>query len=60
MYGFLYMNNGVRLFHSSDLEDMRDALLSDDDDGPDGGVAIAHPKTAQRSDSNLPVAVGYV
>ncbi len=36
---YLYMQTGLNHFHSTDLADMRRALLDEDQDGPDGGSA---------------------
>ncbi|WP_372574604.1 hypothetical protein [Ruegeria jejuensis] len=47
MFGFIDVNKSVRILHSSDLDDMRDAILSDDEDGPDGGTPCARSKEAQ-------------
>lgn len=34
---YLYVQTGLNHFHSTDLGDMRRALLDEDEDGPDGG-----------------------
>ncbi len=31
MFGFEFLNYGAQILHNKDLEDMRDAILSDDD-----------------------------
>lgn len=36
---YLYTQTGLNHFHSTDLDDMRRALLDEDQDGPDGGSA---------------------
>ena len=36
---YLYRQTGLNHFHSTDLADMRRALLDEDQDGPDGGSA---------------------
>ncbi|MEX0347913.1 MAG: hypothetical protein AB3N15_00680 [Paracoccaceae bacterium] len=47
MFGILDMNKAVNMLHSTDLVDMREAMLSDDEDGPDGGSPNAHKNEAQ-------------
>ncbi|MCE8506939.1 hypothetical protein KBY28_00605 [Ruegeria pomeroyi] len=37
MFRLVFMTTGLRWLHSPDLGDMRRAILSEDDDGPDGG-----------------------
>ena len=34
---YLYVQTGLNHFHSTDLADMRRALVDEDQDGPDGG-----------------------
>ncbi|MCZ0962753.1 hypothetical protein [Paracoccus benzoatiresistens] len=36
---YIYVQTGLNHFHSTDLNDMRSALLDEDQDGPDGGSA---------------------
>lgn len=44
MFQMMYHNPGFPRLHSTDLTDMRAALLDDgdDDDGPDGGSPNVH------------------
>lgn len=39
MFGFEFLNYGAQILHSKDLEDMRAALLSDDDQEVDCNVS---------------------
>ncbi|MCL6283899.1 hypothetical protein M3P21_10190 [Ruegeria sp. 2012CJ41-6] len=51
MFGFLDMKQVVNMLHSTDLVDMRDAILSDDEDGPDGGSPCAREEKVE-NDAN--------
>lgn len=55
MFQIMYHNPGFPRLHSTDLTDMRAALLDDDDDddGPDGGSPNVHvlPQQRARTDS---------
>lgn len=48
MFGFFDVNKSVRILHSSDLADMREAILTDDEDGPDGGSPCADDGTEEQ------------
>ncbi|SDD77072.1 hypothetical protein [Ruegeria marina] len=37
MFRLVFMTTGLRWLHSLDLNDMRNAIAPEDDDGPDGG-----------------------
>lgn len=37
-FRYVYLKTGLRRFHSTDLTDMQDAILGEDQDGPDGGT----------------------
>ncbi len=39
MFGFEFLNYGAQILHSKDLEDMRSAILSDDDQEIDCNVS---------------------
>ena len=50
---YLFRQTGLNHFHSTDLADMRRALLDEDQDGPDGGSAdvtarLALPRRLKR------------
>ena len=51
LFQLLFQNTGMSCLHSPDLSDMRQALLDEDDDGPDGGS----PFTAQVTTSAGPL-----
>lgn len=48
MFRYLYHQTGLNHFHSTDLDDMRRALLDEDQDGPDGGCPDAMPGRVTR------------
>ena len=55
-FRYIYKNSGLNRLHSTDLTDMRQALVGEDDDGPDGGSPFgrstkpqAHSKTVTLS-----------
>lgn len=37
MFPQVYQWTGLRYFHSTDIRDMKQAILEDEEDGPDGG-----------------------
>ena len=41
-FHYIYRHSAINRMHSPDLTDMRRAILEEDDDGPDGGFAVAH------------------
>lgn len=49
MFRMVFMTTGLRWLHSTDLGDMRNAILSEDDDGPDGGGIRPAGLRARRS-----------
>lgn len=60
----LYHSTGLNRFHSTDLTDMQDAILGEDQDGPDGGtphVAVSPlrgargPRTARAKVHRIPI-----
>ncbi|TMV06417.1 hypothetical protein FGK63_14820 [Ruegeria sediminis] len=52
MFDVVYRTTGLRWMHSSDIEDMRSAIIDDDDDdGPDGGSPVVHGTRPERSDT---------
>lgn len=48
MFPQVYQLTGLRYFHSTDLRDMRKAILEDEEDGPDGGSPHVNQQQAQR------------
>ncbi|MFA3917654.1 hypothetical protein [Ruegeria hyattellae] len=52
MFGFLDMKQAVNMVHSTDLDDMRDAILRDDEDGPDGGSPCAREEEVRRQQNH--------
>lgn len=48
LFHYLFLRGGLNRFHSPDLADMRDALLDEDQDGPDGGSADIAPRMVLR------------
>jgi hypothetical protein len=40
------------MVHSTDLDDMRDAILRDDEDGPDGGSPCAREEEVRRQQNH--------
>ena len=46
---YLYTQTGLNHFHSTDLADMRRALLDEDDDEPDGGSADVSARQGPQS-----------
>lgn len=53
-FRMIYKNTGLSYLHSSDLDDMRNALLIEDDDGPDGGSPCVTETPANRNARTLP------
>lgn len=45
IFRFVFQNSGLSRFHSTDLDDMRRAIGSDDENGPDGGSPHVRPQT---------------
>ncbi|MEQ9258556.1 MAG: hypothetical protein RIG84_05615 [Roseovarius sp.] len=52
-YRFLYLNTALNRFHSADLADMHGAILSEDQDGPDGGTPHIARTSHRRMRSDL-------
>lgn len=50
IFRLVFLTGGLRLMHSPDLDDMRRALLEEDEDhdGPDGGAPHARPRLRRR------------
>ncbi len=46
-FRIIFDNPGVRYLHSTDLDDMRNSILGDDD-GPDGGTPAGRPANTPR------------
>ena len=42
VFRFLYLNTGLRHFHSANVTDMRKAISDEDQDGPEGGTPHIH------------------
>jgi len=47
-FRFAFLHTGLNRFHSTDLHDMRDAILNEDQDGPDGGSPHIDKSTLNR------------
>jgi hypothetical protein len=51
IFRVLYTQTGLNRFHSTDLADMREAILEEDQDGPDGGSPHVALPSVRRKES---------
>lgn len=48
-FRFFFVNTGLNRFHSVDVNDMREAILGDEDDGPEAGASHLNRQIPGRS-----------